>query len=285
MSSRRDVLSSSGAVLALLAGCLGGPPTDLAASQTETRTPTNTEASATPTTTEVEADVRLRDVTVTPSLAAPNSPDSIGTYGDAEEQYVVVEVGTRGPLPLNAAEFAVAVDETTFGPRSVRDLTGYGWLWGFDGAYERGSGGTLVFPLPKPLDADTTTLRWPGDEHRLSDDAVVRLSRPPTAFSVTEFSAPETVVNGQQMTLTVTVENTGDADGTFVGALNRTGPEVAYAPVEAVSLDVAAGESTTWTHSFTPSTSVPDDGRSFDFVMHWRDGETVRTRTEVVESE
>ena len=52
--------------------------------------------------------------------------------------------------------------------------------------------------------------------------------------------------HGLGVTAAVKAENTGDVDGTFVGALNRVGPDVAYAPEAAIVLGVPSGESASW---------------------------------------
>lgn len=277
MPSRRDVLRLAGGSLPFLAGCVAGPPAGDAASpesatETSRRTAT-TPATTAPTTTEPTADVRIREVTVTPSLVALNSPDSIGTDGDRDDQFVVAGVGSRGRLPFDRAAFELATEETTYAPTAARQVTAYGMLWGHGDPYEPETGGFLLFRVPNPLAADSVALRWPDGERSLSEDALRRLRRPPTTFAVREFAAPASVTTGSEATLTLTVENVGDADGTFVAGLNRTGPEIAYAPVEAVPLDAAAGESATWTHSYTPTVPAPDEDLSFDFVMHWRGGD------------
>lgn len=264
MPSRRDVLGLGGATVAVLAGCLGrsAPVVETTESPSESSPPTT---EPTPT-----ADVRLREVTVTPSVVALNSPDSIGTYGASDSQFVVVAVGARERLPFDRGAFSLTTDEETYDPTTPRDVTGQYSLWGFDDPYEPGPGGYLLFEVPKPLDADRATLRWPNGEHRLGDDHVRRLARRPTSFEVREFSAPDSVTTYTEATLTLTVENVDSADGTFVAGLNRVGPEIAYAPVESVSFDVAAGESETWTHAYTPTVPAPDEDLSFEFVMNWR---------------
>jgi hypothetical protein len=269
MPSRRDVLRLGGSALPLFVGCVGPPAGDAAPSESTAETSRSTQT-AEPTQT---ADVRLREVTVTPSLVALNSPDSIGTFGDRDRQFVVAGVGARGRLPFDRAAFELATEETTYAPTTARQVTSYGMLWGHGDPYEPETGGYLLFRVPNPLDADSVALRWPDGERSLSEDALRRLRRPPTTFAVREFAAPASVTTGSEVTLTLTVENVGDADGTFVAGLNRTGPEIAYAPVEAVSLDAAAGESTTWTHSYTPTVPAPDEDLSFDFVMHWCGGD------------
>lgn len=282
MPSRRDVLRLGGATLALAAGCVARSPSgaDALDSATETsstpKTPETTTQTAEPT---PEADVRLRNLTVTPSLVVPNYPDAVTTLGERDEQFVVASVESGGSLPFARDEYEVVAGGETYAPTPPEEVTyGYRWLEGYGAPYEPEEGGFLVFSLPKPLDAESVSLRWPNDEHRLGDARLRRLRLPPTTFEVSAFHAPASVANLSEMTLTVTAENVGDADGTFVGALNRSGPEVEVMPVEAISLDVAAGDSATWTHSYAPMVSPFEEGLSITFSMDWRGGDE-RSRT------
>ncbi|SIR48084.1 hypothetical protein SAMN05421858_2428 [Haladaptatus litoreus] len=120
------------------------------------------------------------------------------------------------------------------------------------------------------------TIRWPDGEFVVHDELTKQLARPPTEFSV-EFSAPESVTSGDEARMTLTVENTGSVAGTFVGALNRVGPNVAYIPVIGISLDIEAGESETWTHSYTPSPHSSTDDLTATFHLNWRDGRQSKT--------
>lgn len=214
--------------------------------------------------------MRVRDATVTPSLVGLDSPDSIGTFGNRERQYVVADAVSDGANPARDA-FALDAAGESYAAKTARDVVPTGALWGlFDPSDSVGSD-PLLFEVPKPLDAEAVVLRWPGGEHRLSEERVEKLSRP-TTFEVTAFSAPESVANGEELTLELTVENAGESDGTFVAGLNRSGPDVAYAPVEAVLLDVVAGDAETWTHSYAPD-SYASDPRRFWFQMDWRGGD------------
>ena len=279
--TRRDALRLGGAGLTLLAGCL----TDSAGSDPGTRTDTETSTETTePYATTETFDVAVDEISVAPELVAPNSPDSIGTFGERDEQFVVAQCSADGSPKPARTDFSLVAGDDSHTPIDIRRRTGTpNSIWDDDGYADATD--YLVFSLPKPLDADEVTLRWPGGERALTDDAVERLARPPTDFAVREFSAPESVESGEEITLTVVVENTGDVDGTFVGALNQIGPQVAYAPVAGLSLDAEAGESATWTRTFTPSLGSSGDSRSMRLRMDRRGGdESVSAMVERPES-
>lgn len=83
---------------------------------------------------------------------------------------------------------------------------------------------------------------------------------------------PDTAEYGDSVTASLTVENIGDTDGTFVGALNRIGPSVAYAPETNISLETEAGEDATWTYSHTPTNDTGDEEpNTMWFGLNWRD--------------
>lgn len=260
-----------------LGGCLGrdgsGPATtDRNATTTTDRDATN--GTTTDATTTRDADVTVRDVTATPALVGLNSPDSIGTFGDRDEQFVVGTVAAAGSATPGRDAFALDADGETYGP--VDDVGVSRRLWEHGLPYGRKPEGWVAFSVPNPLDAERVAVTWPGGEHALDEAAVGRLARPPTTFELREFAAPEPAEYGDPVTVTLTVENVGDADGTFVGALNRSGPRVAYTPEEAIALDVAAGETATREFTHTP-TRHGDEDRSMRFYLVWRGGRLSRS--------
>jgi hypothetical protein len=62
-------------------------------------------------------------------------------------------------------------------------------------------------------------------------------------------------------TVEIRVTNEGDVDGRYVGAVNRTGPRIAYTPVEYVNRVVEAGETVTVEASDSWSTYSPGESR------------------------
>lgn len=217
----------------------------------------------------------VRDVRVTPSVVTL-ATDSIGTSGGPDEQFVVLSLTSGGDASIDRETVTLTADESAYEPNDLGTRGGHqSVIWS---GSQRKDGPYIGFTVPKPLDADAVVLEWDDDRYALGDAARRRLARPPTTFSVTEFSSPTVVEPGSEVVVTLTVENDGDHAGTFVGALNRVGPKVAYTPVRSVHLDLASGDSTTWTHSEALDGSA---GEAAEFGLDWRAGsESTTTRFE-----
>ncbi|WP_416839245.1 hypothetical protein [Haloferax sp. DFSO52] len=284
--SRRGVLSLGGSTLALFAGCLSEAPSSEGESGTpESTRQANQTTTAPPTTS--PADITVSNVEVAPELVGLNSPDSIGTVGKRDEQFVLVTLLLGGESRPPVEEFSLSTDEGEFSPIPPDDLPAYGHLWGRGPAYgsrafkdDSKQSGYLVSRVPKPLESSDVVFRGPGGQFTLGSNARETLARPPTEFAVSDVTAPETVESLTEMSISATIENVGSADGTFVGALNRVGPHVAYTPVKRVSLDLSAGESTTWTYSYRPKLTGGNAPLPMRFKLNWRDGR-VSTETTV----
>ncbi|WP_411968257.1 hypothetical protein [Haloferax sp. YSSS75] len=284
--TRREILGLGGSTLALLAGCLGAPvpSSDDESATTESPTQTNLTKTAPPTTESV--DVTVPNVEITPEIVGLDSPDSIGTVGERDEQFVLVTILLGGESRPAVEEFSLSTDEREFSPIPPDDLPAYGHLWGRGPAYgsrafedKAGLSGYLVFQVPKPLDSSEVAFDGPGGQFTFDSTARERLARPPTEFAVSEVTAPETVESMTEMSISASIENVGSHDGTFVGALNRVGPHVAYTPVKRVSVELSAGASTTWTYSYRPKLTGGNGPMSMRFKLNWRDG---RTSTETM---
>ncbi|WP_459193341.1 hypothetical protein [Halosimplex sp. J119] len=248
-------------------------PTETVPDRRGEETPTGTPGTdgETPTATDGEF---VTEAFAVPELAAPNSPDSFGVYGERDEQFVVALLNGAA-----AAWPAVGEIELVAGGESydAQDSVSYGaWgLFDYHAAYspEDGGDGWVVFQMPKPLEVDDATVSWPDGEYALAEAILSDLARPPTDFAVESFEAPATASMGETITLSLTVENTGDTDGTFVGAVNRNFP--AYTPVASIRLPVAAGETATWEQQVTTGDSgYGGAGGELRFWLYWRgDGE------------
>jgi hypothetical protein len=263
--TRRDLLAAAGGSLAgvCTAGCLSDADP---VSRTATATPTAEDGAVT-----------LRGATVVPELVARSSPDSYGVYGDRDEQWLVAEVAAD---PAEHPPDSFAVDAG--GERhtvATRVGEGDGRLPDFGAAYGEGPRpgvGWLAVELPNPLDVDAPRLTWSDGAYVLPGPAVERLAAPPAAFTVS-FDADDGAGADETVTATVTVENAGTVDGTFVAALNRVGPRVDHAPAASVRVDVPVETTETWrfTHALDdPAATDGDD--TIGLYLRWRDGATAR---------
>ena len=260
---RRRLLAAAGPGLGALCGCLdriagGGAGTGDGAGTDEEST-----------------GVRVLDATATPEVITMGD-DSIGVGGGREGQFLIATVGTDEGVSPAPEEFALETGSESYRPSE--DLTRNRSLWDYDRPYdpERRDTGWIGFALPNPLqiEGEGAAITWPGGEHALDDDAVAELARPPTDFPVREFAAPATVENPGTVTLSLTVENVGEETGTFVGALNRVGPRIAYAPEAAIRLGLEPGETAVWEYEYGVSTTRED--AEVRFHLHWRDGSASR---------
>lgn len=224
-------------------------------------------------------EIDVEDVTVRPGVVALDSPDSYGVFGGRDEQYLVAEVAVGTPEAVEPSDLVVETDGGEFETTVDVGRSG-GRLANFGDAYGTADGGSgwIAARLPKPLDADRAALAWDGGEYSLGESVLERLNRPPTGFDVS-FVAPSSASVGEDVTVNVAVVNTGGVDGTFVAALNRVGPRVAYAPETALALPVEAGAYAEWEYTYAlddPEVAEMDDP-SVQFHLSWRDGSPTRT--------
>ncbi|MFC6732950.1 MULTISPECIES: hypothetical protein [unclassified Haladaptatus] len=270
--TRRDLLRIGGLGLAFVAGCTSAQPSG-------SESPESTTSGTTQQTPDAPS-VTVTDVHVTPEVVSLNSPDSIGVVGERDQQFVIARVRTETDDPLERGKFNLRIAENEFGALDTSYGSDVGTLWEYRSTrYEQSTGGYLVFQVPKPVASQEISIRWRDEVHPLSEETTAQLATDPTNFAVREFTTPESVRAGENVTLTLIVENTGTTDGTFVGALNRIGPQVAYTPVQKVALDVKAGATTTWSYPYTPSLGSSAEGRKMHYTMLWRDGDEKATTT------
>lgn len=224
------------------------------------------------------AEIDVEDATVRPGVVAPNSPDSYGVFGGRDEQFLVAEIDVGTPEAVEPSDLAVETDDGEY-ETTVELGEASGRLASFGDAYgttDDGSG-WVAARLPKPLESEEAALVWDGDEHQVGESTLERLNRPPTDFDVV-LGAPRTASVSDEVTVTVSLVNTGGVDGTFVAALNRVGPRVAYAPETGVALPVEAGEYREWEYTYSldyPEVAEMDDP-SVTFHLPWRDGKRTR---------
>jgi hypothetical protein len=261
---RRTLLATAGAGLAGLAGCLttGGPGSadgttpagdDPTSTPDGKATPTD-EPTATdePTTT---ADVSVRSARLQYGVVVPHSPDSIG-LSNSGMPYLIAQVAVDGDRPRS--DFTLAIGDERYDPARLDRY--YRTDWGEYGWYERGRpGGLLLFDLSTADPDGDATLTWPGGEYSVTEGIGPRLAAGPPEFSAS-LSVPETHEGLDAPPVGIEVTNDDDVPRRFLGALNRTGPLIAYAPVARLSELVPPGESVALTVSDDWAGRPDDEG-------------------------
>ncbi|WP_410765137.1 hypothetical protein [Haloferax sp. DFSO60] len=269
--SRRALLGAGATFLASLAGCLG-PVHEFGSTETTnttTTTPT-TETTESPT---PSYDVDVNSISVVPELVAFDSPDSTSTVGDRDEQFVVADVASADHYGPGFEEFELVYDGEVFHPVTGEENGRYYRQWPRSGGkYTPGASGTLVFRLPKPIESESVALGWPGGSYELDSNSVSKLTRPPAEFLVHGVSAELRDDGLANVDVEIEVRNISSTAGTFVGALDRVGPNVAYTPEEAVVFEVPAKDTATWSHTFELPLPASDEYSRASFILDWRRG-------------
>lgn len=243
---RRALLTTTGATLAGLAGCLSessGEPAD----GTDTTNGTDTPTDATATTEPPESSVEVSMETYQPAVVQL-ATDSIHVADDAGAYLFLSVDASAAAEPPAREEFSFELGDGSHSPVAPAERR----LWRQyheDESYgDSNAVGWLLFELPEAAAAEDAALTWPGGEWRPGESLRARLAAEYPSMSM-EFSVPETVPEGEHPTVTVRVQNEGDVDARFVAGLNRVGPRVAYTPVTSPSFVVPAGGSETWEHT------------------------------------
>jgi hypothetical protein len=241
---RRRFLALGSALLAG-AGCQGQSDSDV------TPVPPPTAES---TRSEQETNIDVESAAVQPGVVGPNTPDSIGVF-DADGQHLLVNVRvTSGPPPEQSA-FRFHFDGQTYTPAAFPNGL-YRGEWGV--RYEDGAG-PLVFDLAERGEPTDARLTWPGGEWTPPEPVKIQLADPLPPFEVS-LDGPDAVTADEEPTISITVRNSGETAGQIALALNRTGPRIAYAPVERIAADLAPGEEVTRTRDAeNPNASDAED--------------------------
>jgi len=276
---RRELLAALAAGAVASPGCLadskgaGDGSSSATPTQTSTGTPPDATDGETPDDTGTNARTAtgdfVKEAFVVPELAAPNSPDSFGVYGVCDEQYVVALLDGAAGWPA-VDEISLIAGEPSHDAQDSVGEGGWG-LFDLGGAYapESRASGWVVFSLTNPLAVETATISWPGGQYPLGDESLADLARPPASFEIQSFEAPEAATPGDSITVSLTVENTGDVDGTFVGAVNRNFP--AYSPEASIRLPVSAGETERWEREVDVGEVGYDEPVELRLWLYWRD--------------
>lgn len=254
---RRRLLALVG-TLAVGSGCTGTESdSEPGLTVTPMPVPGSTDESADWPDSEQPADIDVDAAVVQPGVVTPTTPDSIGVADDAG-QYLVVTVDGEGP-DRSAVEFRFSG-----GSYLPAEFDGGLYRDGNLGVeYDDGSG-PLVFALPETGDGSEAELAWDGGSWAPAPATLERLEDPLPPLSV-ELDGTDRAGEDDDPEIAVSVSNEGTGDGRYVFALNRFGPSTASVPVARISVELAAGESTT---------------ESFDAVAP-RDGRATRYRLDV----
>ncbi|MFC4407762.1 hypothetical protein [Haloarchaeobius iranensis] len=259
---RRALLSTAGATLAGLAGCLSGSTGDDPADETDTTNGTVTPTDQPTTTQPAESPVDVSLATYQPAIVEL-ATDSIHVIDDAGGYLFLSVDATAADAPPGRGEFTFVHGDEAYSP--VDPVERQLWRqYHEDDSYGDGNeSGWLLFELPEVVAAEHARVGWPGGEWRPGESLRTRLAAEYPALSMS-FSVPETVPKGEHPTVTLTVRNEGDVDARFVAGLNRVGPRIAYTPVTAPSFIVPAGGSETWEYTGDFDTTPLGDGELGD---------------------
>jgi len=230
---RRTLLATAGVCLGTaLGGCLGeadsddpaddaGDPTDDPADATDgpdTSDPTDT-------TTGGSGGVLVEDIVVRKTVTYTSIMGSGGVLAGPDRQYVVATV--RAEEKPSLSQFTVEADGETWSP-GLPDTQGainYA-VAGHEGgpvsrSYEDGKS-YLAFTVPSPLSASDARIRYTGEgsgEWPLPEAATDRLAAAAPQFELDDLSVPDTVSQGDPLSVSLTVTNTADVDGRFLAAV------------------------------------------------------------------
>ncbi|MFB6266627.1 MAG: hypothetical protein ABEI31_03115 [Halodesulfurarchaeum sp.] len=303
-SSRREMLVVGGTVLGSLAGCFSishgsdpGPDNP----DTATPTPTATKSGETDRTPKRDGEgsrldfddpyesdslqVQLSDPFHRHSLLYQTYPDAVTVGQHPGRQFLFVSVSVEGDQArsLEPGDFSVDVGDSSYpGWRRYGDFEdGYGE---FSGAAEGmgqafGNGnvsGWVGFAIPVPiqehaprvvLDVQHDRVTW-----SLPNEVIAALSHLPPDWRVTDFTVETGDSGGDPRTVSVTIQNRGEGEGSFPIGINYSGSVHAY---ETVRVSVPPLESRTWSDSLT----VGDRAPAFELVtpVQTFQGESVET--------
>jgi hypothetical protein len=293
MPSRRRYLTGVATVLSGLAGCTSGPGGTVTTTETE---PTDTDPKKSPsgTPTEPHEDakrtvgsdtVAVTDIVARKAVTYQSTMGSGGVVAIEGEQFVVASVHSDAELSMDGFSLRTAGDEWVASTLEDTGATNYAVDGHEGGPLGRPIGGDgpnyVVFQLPSPLEAADPVIQLEHGGERtewpLPDDAVSALAAPDPSFDLDSLSAPDSVRQGDQMEVSLTVTNTSDTDGRFLAAV--------YWPTELIADDdeshivettVDAGASATQSLTIDTEYTTNEDGP----ITLWVDG-YVSAETEV----
>ena len=283
---RRHLLALCGAGLAGLAGCTSGQPTEGNPSGTGTPDGGTDGPGGTTTTPDRSTPASPLDASVLalqPAVVRLATPDSLGVSSEPDTQYLFLSVSVTAGEPPARSELVFRFDGDEYGPLGADGPEDLWRLYNDEGSrYDADRGeGWVCFPLPATGAPEGAGLTCADNVWVPSPDIRARLAAESPPLSVS-WSVPDSVEAGASPAVEVSVTNEGDRDGRFVGALNRSGPRVAYTPVAAASRLVPAGRTETWTPE-THTLGEPGEWSETDgptagtYYLHWPGNRRQRT--------
>ena len=270
--SRRRVLSLLGAGFYTLSGCLAvdGSGSDSIPATETTRVTTG------PATRTTRESVRLpvgsayeaggRSITVGNARVQESIEEFTGAWVQLatvpHSQFVVVDVRTGGAELPRSNEFIVQVD----GQPTTADRT---YVVSDDRSNE--SSETYAFPVEIDPAPESVEVVWEPKQVRweIGSGVVDEIPNAPQ-FEVRSFSAPAETERGTDVTLSVTVANVGEANGTFRAELGPT----SYSHVGIIAVDIPRGETVTYEDSFK---GYLEDESAVSYYLDWGEDGLVRT--------
>ncbi|AUV82307.1 hypothetical protein C2R22_12185 [Salinigranum rubrum] len=238
--SRRHLLAAVAGSLAAVAGCTtrtpqstseptARPPQSTSASTSPTPTPESPERSPTDSSTTVRR-VTLDDAVVRKAVRYESVMGSGGVLAGEDEQYVVATV--RAPRNLQPSSFSFEANGRSWSP-GLPETAGAvnvavagleGWPLGRND-FDAGRPALLAFTVPSPLSASNPRIRFDGGasgearEWPLPAGERERLAAPAARFELDSLSVPESVSQGEPLSVSLSVTNVSNTAGRFLAAL------------------------------------------------------------------
>ncbi|MWG35102.1 hypothetical protein [Halomarina oriensis] len=267
---RRDILTiGSASAVAALAGCLGSTDDDTSGNDSTNDSANDSSAGSNQSVDEFETTDLGQDVSVDGTSVAVSAPDVrtslVSETGRKEfaltnsvgSHYLLVRVdaGEGGPAPETftlVTESSGNYDPST--PTNGNPLAERGAAYDPENGV---SGGWLAFTVPGGIDYSSAAVAVDGTETgwALGEAVVSSLSEAVPSFTLESVDAPESVSAGTQFDVTVTVANGSSTDGTLRGLVDMSTPNSTVKPF---SVDVAGGETATYTEQFFAPTTAEE---------------------------
>lgn len=240
--NRRRLLASCGTCLAGLAGCLSESPANTAETPNQTESPPSETTTDSPTErpsgTQTDTTPSVGDIVVRKAIRYESTMGSGGVLTASETQYVVASI--QGPQDASTDGFSLETDADSWDPGLPKTAGARNYsVAGIERPY-------LAFTLPSPLSASNPRIRRDGEdtEWSLPDGATETLAASAPRFELDSLTVPESVSQGEQLSVSLSATNVAETDGRFLAAV--------YWPTKRIADDdeshvvertVAAGES------------------------------------------